>query len=474
MPTSLRSPEDEGPSSSSQQSTRVPSPTPELNHHTYHIPNHYSRRALSGGGSGRSGLYQPLKQHDQDDEEAVVSDEEPPQRDDTPNWALLTVFALLGAAILLPFNTLVTPTEYYRTLFAADHSRSEGFLSWVLLVYNVSSISLGAHATVSLTKTTPPRRIFISASTVLAGLLLFSITTRVATSAAYYALLAGVAFIAGSAAYLQNAVVALCSIFGGQAMGLMLSGQGVVGAIIAAVQLAAAYRVQRADPSGAATALFAFATAFMALVLAAFAWLVRTQRFRRTYGGYEAATVAHAVHAQGSSRRDLLDVQRKVALLSLSVFYIYVVTLSVYPALTARVISHGDTPPLVFIAWHLLAFNLSDVAGRTLPSITGPLLSNPKIIAVAVLARTAFVPAFLACNFGKGGGGLPDWFFFACVVAFGLSNGLLSTSIFVCAAEDGEMEDTQRASAGAILSFWLTIGLAAGSALSFAVVAMAA
>lgn len=367
-------------------------------------------------------------------------------------------------------------------------------MSWVLLVYNVSSISLGAHATVSLTRvscasgparetldtdccsraqTTPPRRIFISASTVLAGLLLFSITTRVATSAAYYALLAGVAFIAGSAAYLQNAVVALCSIFGGQAMGLMLSGQGVVGAIIAAVQLAAAYRVQRADPSGAATALFAFATAFMALVLAAFAWLVRTQRFRRTYSGYEAATVAHAVHAQGSSRRDLLDVQRKVALLSLSVFYIYVVTLSVYPALTARVISHGETPPLVFIAWHLLAFNLSDVAGRTLPSITGPLLSNPKIIAVAVLARTAFVPAFLACNFGKGGG-LPDWFFFACVVAFGLSNGLLSTSIFVCAAEDGEMEDTQRASAGAILSFWLTIGLAAGSALSFAVVAMAA
>lgn len=329
-------------------------------------------------------------------------------------------------------------------------------------------------------------------------------------------------------------------------MGLMLSGQGIVGAIIAVVQLVAAYRAGRSAGAGkaeedkaaaarAATALFAFATAFMALALAGFAWLVRTQRFKQVYSGYEAAKRRAATqdteegpqaaaedetlaarytqdHGHGlaeklihrllpaTTRRgalDLLTVQRKVSLLSFAVFYIYVVTLCVYPAVTAKVTStagEAGATPLVFIAWHLVCFNVSDVVGRTLPSVTGPLMRSPKVIVAATLARTIFVPAFLACNVrsssGTAGvgmvGPLPDWLFFLLVLIFGLSNGLLSTSIFVCISEHEEGQrsgqsmsmlglddDSQRASAGAILSFWLTIGLAVGSALSFGVVGLA-
>ena len=107
-------PPEEASPSSSQGGHDGRSATPEYNHHTYHIPNHYSRRALSGssGGKAKSGLYHPLKQHDEDEEGVAVEDEEvegdaAQQGDeadgsDTPAWALLVVFALLGAAVLLP------------------------------------------------------------------------------------------------------------------------------------------------------------------------------------------------------------------------------------------------------------------------------------------------------------------------------------------------------------------------------------
>ncbi|CAO1621371.1 unnamed protein product [Parajaminaea phylloscopi] len=560
-------------------------------HHQFHIPNAHPRGAddLGGlglfGGSGaddgnkarQSGGpsvvgvqgYHSLGQDDycdeNDDEEdgplaprlGVGAEDEQRLRPSLPALSTpvssLAVFVVLGAAVLLPFNTLVTPTEYYRYLFASTRD-SGSFLSWMLLSYNVSTIVLGAHATVSLYSTTPARRILISSATIFVFLLGLTLLTAFksplnAASAPrgdvspywYYGLLLGSVLVAGSTAYLQNAVVALCSIFGAQAMGLMLTGQGAVGAVIAGVQLAAAYKSvdgkstavgedllrepsksdseSAAATARAAASLFGFSVAFMAFAMAAFAWLARSRAYKSRCRSYEQAkSNLHAARATERQQRQqtyraerthwydraitylpassqanarlILEVQEKIVSLSFALFWIFAVTLSVYPSLTARVVSVTSASqgkgaawqqPLVFVAWHMIAFNVSDVLGRSLPSITSNwlVLRSRKWLVAASCARTLFIPLFLACNVrSKNGldavadGALPDWVFFSLVLLFGLTNGFTATSVFIAGPEsECLVDEAEKATAGAILSFWLTVGLAVGSAASFAVAA---
>lgn len=514
-----------------------------------------NRKGQNGGGQ-RHYTDLPVDDTDGDiDDDGVQDEDDAPWEDEGTSkgkkFILLTVFLILGAAVLLPFNTLVTPTEYYRHLFSHKEGGSESFLSWVLVVYNGSTIAFGAHATLSMNKTTPSRRIYLSMSVILISLALLVTSasqlpsfSKMQTVGWFYGLLTGTFVIAASSAYLQNAVTALCSIFGGQAMGLMLAGQGAVGVVISLVQLGAAYNnVAKSslsyeeedggdEPSvggggvaatRTATMLFTFAACFTVFSVFAFAWLARTPEYKKTVRAYDNArgrgddSAGGRQESQsrqsGRSQRppspdgslistaiqqvvpeenqhgayEILAVQRKILSLTLSLFALFSVTLAVYPAVTARVTStnpNGSMPSLVFVAFHLVCFNSADLLGRTLPSISSErfVIRSRKVIVGITAARILLVPLFLACNVrsanGESGGGiqgitLPDWIFFLLVSIFGLTNGLLATTIFVVGSTDGEDNDLkneeERANAGAILSFWLTTGLAAGSVLSFAV-----
>lgn len=332
-------------------------------------------------------------------------------------------------------------------------------------------------------------------------------------------------------------------------MGMMLTGQGAVGAVTAIVQLFAAYEsVRRNGPvTGpeeeahqpgreaavrAAVSLFGFGVAFIVFSTASFAWLARTRVFKTTYRSYEAAKVdavraTHTRHepqqgadgrggdrrspdsplpvtlarliqklplASQANARHLAAVQLKTITLSFCVFYIFAVTLAVYPSLTARVTSISSSSlqgtastwqePLVFVAWHMVTFNVADLIGRSIPSATSGrlVLRSRKLQTTIVCARTLFVPFFLACNVrsndsqGDANGvarALPDWAFFLAVTIFGISNGFCATSVFISGPETEELiDEAEKATAGTILSFWLTLGLAVGSAGSFAIGAL--
>ncbi|CAO1635944.1 unnamed protein product [Sympodiomycopsis kandeliae] len=524
---------------------------------TFHLPNAWTRRPLdeieddqalndddeqdegdhSQSGTMRNGLYKSVAQS----EEALLTPSEEnnsvhnaSERFDWENdaslapmkkGAVLFVFSILGAAVLLPFNSLITPSEYYRRLLAGS-SRANAFISWILVVYNLATILIGAHATVSLHKTTPTRRICFSTATILVALLLLTLFTVQPieekegkdADMTFAALLVFTFVIAAATSYLQNAVVALCSIFGGRAMGLMLAGQGLVGFLSSVVQLTAAVTKTTSasasedlqEVSKAATVFYSFSTAFMAFSIAAFIWLARLGVYRKTCRSFETSRNDMGPNrhpASGlngnehyvirllpeSSRpraRHILDIQSKIQGLSFAIFYIFTVTLAIFPALTARVISTdpaqaGWKRSFVFVAWHFVCFNGFDLLGRTLPTINPRLLiKSTRTNLIASLSRTLFIPLLLACNVRSdisdpGTGGIagvrfPDWAFFILIALFAGSNGILATSVMVSGpASDTLSNDRDRATAGTILSFWLAAGLAMGSFASFAVGALA-
>jgi len=308
-------------------------------------------------------------------------------------------------------------------------------------------------------------------------------------------------------------------------MGTMLAGQGVVGASVSLVQLITALSASqksnstvsfdgREESRKAAYQFFGANTAFMFVGLITFLVLQRTNLYSDMKSksdnakstltdvlAQEAARQEQANHGQlGSPIASVSGIkrymsyqtqqqfarvastQKKVVLACISIAYIFVITLALFPALTARVQSTNDSlSTIVFVALHFFIFNMGDLIGRSLPSISPRLFlfRKIKVIAALCLLRTAFVPLLAYCNVSSSSHDSPSSFslfgdpiFFSLMALLGLSNGLFATSVFVIGPrQDNLTEPNDQNLAAGLLSWWLTFGLAIGSLSSFIVAA---
>ncbi|CAD6947352.1 unnamed protein product [Tilletia controversa] len=571
----------------------------------------------------------------------------------TQRLAVSLSFLLLGAAVLLSFNALISPTEYYRSRFRGTPYENT-FSSWIVSAHTVSGIIFGAHAVATLGSDSSAhkrkareveeggpeessqlssaekqlqiilravRRIFSAGLVIVLSLLVLALSTSLKQSSTpkstagsaeqvetpsssyFYLVIAIDVLLAAAVAYLQNAVVAVCSSFGPRAMSLMLSGQGLIGVSISLVQLAAAWGqsdpavhtqlaavVEAAkqdpdlvvvDPSTAAARIF-FSTGagLMALTLLSFWIFIRTRCWAEVFGTSSSVVGAtnHRRRQQSSqappagvldptadddadadelnsstdlakpitedsstlllrwigphlspeteaSLARLWDVQAQTIVLSLTIAYLFVLTLALFPALTARVQSVGYTDrgsttparwqtPLVFSALHFVAFNFADLVGRSLPGLlpTVFLVRSTGLVVLLSASRTILLPLLRACNLPRSSAASSsskapaappppsgsilrtDVAFMLIMLTMGISNGLLATSILIAGPSkvrafgsppanlqgaDGNNNSrppsksaTQAAQAlsATVLSYWLTLGLAVGGALSFLVV----
>ncbi|GAK62146.1 nucleoside transporter [Moesziomyces antarcticus] len=501
-------------------------------------------------------------------------------------------FGLLGMGVLLPFNSLITPAEYFRSSFAKT-PYANTFSSWITVSYNVISILVGIHATATggFERSSPRRRIALSSAVIILCVFCFALSTRfgdlkwrpqppTADAAGpdntyfYFTLLLG-GLLSSACAYLQNSVVSLSTAFGGGGtfMGSMLAGQGVVGVGISIFGLASAWSQQTNPEQGtpafdqtardtarsiarAATIFFGMNTLLMIGVLGAFLWLAQTPLYAQvmakqvatidkiederdgdsrhdddderlggsqhlmTQSWHSVRSISHPAYSSWlkkvpgfyqlapSTRESLLRislVQSKVKWDCAAVAFVFVVTLSLFPALTSSVqsvytgssgpvTSSVDlTSPQLFVPFHFLLFNISDLLGRTLPSVVpGALIRKARALFSLSLLRSLFIPLFMACNVvstSQRTGPISrvkqdaqlGWLsallqssdapFFGLMLLLGFSNGLVSTCIMISGPSRSKLVNSKGASEGplaaTLLSFWLCVGLAIGSGLSF-------
>ncbi|SPO20191.1 related to Inhibitor-sensitive equilibrative nucleoside transporter 1 [Ustilago trichophora] len=501
-------------------------------------------------------------------------------------------FGLLGMGVLLPFNSLITPAEYFRSSFART-PYANTFSSWITVSYNVISILVGIHATATggFERSSPRRRITLSSSVIILSVFCFALSTRVGDKTSrsghhddqstltpsntyfYFTLFVG-GLLSSACAYLQNSVVSLSTAFGagGSFMGSMLAGQGVVGVGISIFGIASAWSQQTIPAPGAsgvdeaaqdtargiaraATLFFGMNTMLMMMVLGAFLWLVNTPLYAQvmakqvatidkiederddpsrrddddvedraehgmTQSWHSIRSISHPAYSSWlkkvpgfyrlspATRESLLRislVQSKVKWDCAAVAFVFVVTLSIFPALTSSVQSvyTGSsksesssvdlTSPQLFVPFHFFLFNLSDLLGRTLPSLVpAALIRKARALFSLSLLRSLFVPLFMACNvvstsqrtgpISRINADAPDgWLaglmqssdapFFGLMLLLGFSNGLVSTCIMISGPSRSKLVNSKGASEGplaaTLLSFWLCVGLAIGSGLSF-------
>ncbi|XP_064453732.1 equilibrative nucleoside transporter 1 isoform X6 [Mirounga angustirostris] len=158
---------------------------------------------------------------------------------------------------------------------------------------------------------------------------------------------------------------------------------------------------------------------------------------------------------------------------ALSVCFIFTVTIGVFPAVTAEVqssIAGTSTWGDYFIPVScFLTFNVFDWLGRSLTAVFTWPGKDSHWLPSLVLARMLFVPLLLLCNvqprrhlavvFEH------DAWFIIFMAAFAFSNGYLA-SLCMCFGPK-KVKPAEAETAGAIMAFFLSLGLALGAVFSF-------
>ncbi|XP_060748063.1 equilibrative nucleoside transporter 1 isoform X3 [Tachysurus vachellii] len=169
----------------------------------------------------------------------------------------------------------------------------------------------------------------------------------------------------------------------------------------------------------------------------------------------------------------ILSIFKKIWVMALSVCFAFTVTICAFPAVAIDVkstIANGGLWEKYFIPVSgFLLFNLCDWLGRSLTAVCSWPGKDSKLLPALLLARLMFVPLFMLCNV-QPRSAMPVYFshdawFTVFIMLFALSSGYLAS---LCMCFYSTLVDTHEAeTAGAIMTFFMTLGLALGASFSF-------
>ena len=175
----------------------------------------------------------------------------------------------------------------------------------------------------------------------------------------------------------------------------------------------------------------------------------------------------------------LRPILQKTALLGFCLFYVFFISIIIFPSLSSNIDSVSKSlgspwstkyfAPLT----SFLLYNFADWCGRQITAwiqVPGP---KSKLLPALVLLRTIFLPLFILSNyqprahirtvvFNR------DIYPVVFTALLGLSNGYLGTLVIVYGPKIVPKELAE--AAGVVMTFYLTLGLAVGSACSVLVV----
>ncbi|KAM6186147.1 equilibrative nucleoside transporter 1 isoform 2-T2 [Rhynchocyon petersi] len=174
-----------------------------------------------------------------------------------------------------------------------------------------------------------------------------------------------------------------------------------------------------------------------------------------------------------TSSPSIRAILKNIAVLAFSVCFVFTVTIGVFPAVTAEVqssIAGTSAWKSYFIPVScFLTFNVFDWLGRSLTAICMWPGKDSRWLPGLVVARLVFVPVLMLCNV-QPRNNLPvvfkhdAWFIFF-IAAFAFSNGYLA-SLCMCFGPR-KVKSAEAETAGAIMAFFLCLGLALGAVFSF-------
>ncbi|KAF1593896.1 Equilibrative nucleoside transporter 1, partial [Eudyptes moseleyi] len=323
-----------------------------------------------------------------------------------------------------------------------------------------------------------------------------------------------IVFINSFGAILQSSLFGLAGLLPASYTAPIMSGQGLAGTF-AALAMIFSIAIGAKQPE---SFIGYFTTACVAIVLAIFSYILLPRMDFFRYYSMKDKTEYRVYNAELETKRDLIKkrsqlsgvcyallvflpadepngmeqnnskiipihnpdekpsvvaIFKKLWVMAVSVCFVFTVTIGVFPSVTAKVstvLGEGNRWGLYFIPVScFLLFNVFDWTGRSLTALFTWPGKDSCLLPVMVALRVIFIPLFMLCNV-QPRDYLPvvfshDAWYIIFMIFFSISNGYLA-SLCMCFGPKKVLAH-EAETAGAVMAFFLSLGLALGAAVSF-------
>ncbi|XP_055541456.1 equilibrative nucleoside transporter 1 [Wyeomyia smithii] len=403
------------------------------------------------------------------------------------------VFYLLGMTTLLPWNFFVTAEEYWQYKFRNISSNDTSVLTPRQLEFQSDlSIAASVPSTLFLILNAccghrVPLHVRMAGSLVMMFLIFIWTTTLVQVDTDqwqdtfFLITVCSVVVVNAFSAIMSGALFGIAGQFTSDYMTAVVSGQSLGGIFTAAVDVIALSF--GAPPTTTAFVFFIIGTLVLLLSLVLYLIMAKTLFFK--YYTSSRTLMKSSLDVDEMSRELLprqnptfIGVLRKIWLFGFAEWLVFVITLSIYPAVTILVGSQSQSHlwsnvyflPVV----NYLLFNTGDYIGRVCAGMIEWPSNSPFLISILSIARIGFVPIMLLCNI-KPHHNFPvlihsDYIFIALMAGFALSNGYITNIALIGAPK--AVDQSEKELASSTMAAFLGIGLACGSTISFMIIEM--
>nr|XP_020640730.1 equilibrative nucleoside transporter 1 [Pogona vitticeps]XP_020640731.1 equilibrative nucleoside transporter 1 [Pogona vitticeps] len=308
-----------------------------------------------------------------------------------------------------------------------------------------------------------------------------------------------IVFINSFGAILQGSLFGLAGLLPASYTAPIMSGQGLAGTFAALAMICAIASGSKLEDS--AFGYFITACVVILMAIGSYIMLPRLDFFRYYSMKDKTEYRVHEAHCEMETKVDLIkkgevnstelkysvngashvpndkssvfSIFKKIWVMAVSVCLVFTVTIGVFPAVTVAVVSTiaGQTiwakyftPVSCF-----LMFNVFDWAGRSLTAVCMWPGKDSRLLPFMVVVRVVFIPLFMLCNV-QPRKNLPvmfahDAWYIVFMIFFAISNGYLA-SLCMCFGPK-KVQPHEAETAGTIMAFFLSLGLALGAILSF-------
>uniref|UniRef100_A0AAY4B0E7 Solute carrier family 29 member 1 n=1 Tax=Denticeps clupeoides TaxID=299321 RepID=A0AAY4B0E7_9TELE len=419
-----------------------------------------------------------------------------PERSHRRVWL---IFFTLGLGTLLPWNFFMNATNYFTFRLRDTEPGNETFISsnsteetiqnhYQAVFSNVMTICAMVPLLVFsclntiLQKRCPQKvRVMGSLGVILVTFMVTAVLVRVDMDPLTFFVITMVKIIIinSSGAVLQSSLFGMASTLPTSYTATIMSGQGLAGTLAAVSMICAI--ASGSELGEIAFGYFIFACVVILIAIASFVVLPKMefyQFYQKSRDNGEESRPGKLENGAAVRFVFFLGIHLVffflpfIGVMAFSVWLAFTVTIGVFPAVTMAVkstVADGGLWEKFFIpVCCFLTFNLLDFAGRSLSAVCLWPGQDSKLLPALVLIRVAFVPFFMMCNV-QPRHSMPvifhhDACFILLMIVFAFSNGYL-TSLCMCYGPK-KVDPHEAETAGTIMAFFLSLGLACGAALS--------